>query len=230
MKVADVMTCDVLTVPPETPLKEVAAILTKHRISGLPVADREGRVIGVVSEADILFKERGPSEQRTILPRLTNTSHKHEGVKREARTAGEAMTAPAKTIVSWRAVSAAAAQMLDEDVNRLPVVDNQGRLVGIVTRADLVRAFVRPDAQLEEEIREDVLTRALWAETTGTVNVAVDGGKVTLDGSIGTRTDAELVRSLVARVPGVIEVKSFINWSEDNKKRQPTPKQEGLRR
>jgi CBS domain-containing protein len=221
MNVRDVMTSHVATVLPTTSLKEVATILAERGISGLPVVDEAGGVVGVVSEGDILFKERGPREPKRALPRLADSSRASADLKLKARTAGEAMTAPAKTIEPWRPVSAAAAQMLDESVNRLPVVDDQGRLVGIVTRADLVRAFVRPDAELEREIREDVLTRALLLETAGDVAVSVDGGKVTLDGFIGKRTDAELVAALVAKIPGVVEVASSIRWREDNTKRQP---------
>lgn len=221
MNVRDVMTCDVATVRPTTSLKQVATILAERGISGLPVVDDDGAVVGVVSEGDILFKERGPQEPKRSLPRLADSSRTNADLKLKARTASEAMTAPAKTIEPWRLVSAAAAQMLDESINRLPVVDDNGRLVGIVTRADLVRAFVRPDVELEREIREDVLTRALFLETAGDVTVAVDGGKVTLDGFIRRRTDAELVESLVARIPGVVEVTSSIRWREDNTKRQP---------
>jgi CBS domain-containing protein len=112
--------------------------------------------------------------------------------------------------------------MLDEGVNRLPVVDDEGRLVGIVTRADLVRAFVRPDAEIEREIREDVLERLLLLETPESVTVAVDGGKVTLAGLVEMRTDAELVPALVAGLPGVVEVESSVRWRTDNSKRRST--------
>jgi len=220
MRVRDVMTSGVVTVQPETSLKEVATILAQCGISGLPVVDEDGAVVGVVSERDILFKERDRAEQKGMLAWLTDPHGAEERLKLEARTAGEAMTAPAKTITPWRLVSTAAAQMLDEAINRLPVVDDNGRLVGIVTRADLVRAFVRPDGEIEQEIRDEVLTRALWLETTENVTVAVDGGKVTLGGSVQRRTDAELVPDLVARVPGVVDVDSSIGWREDNRRRR----------
>ena len=155
-----------------------------------------------------------------MLAWLTDGYGMERQLKLDAHTAAEAMTSPAKTIAPWRLVSAAAAQMLDEGVNRLPVVDDEGRLVGIVTRADLVRAFVRPDAEIEHEIREDVLTRALLLETAGTVTVAVEGGQVTLGGSVDKRTDAELIPALVAKVPGVVEVDSSIGWREDNRRRR----------
>jgi CBS domain-containing protein len=212
MNVRDVMTTDVVTVEAETSLKEVAAILVDRRISGLPVVDEDDKVIGVVSEGDLLLKERGPTEQKGMFARLTEKWM----AKPNARTAGEAMTAPAVTIAPWRMVSAAAAQMLDAAVNRLPVVDGEGRLVGIVTRADLVRAFVRSDAAIEQEIREDVLGRAVMLETPGTVTIDVEDGTVTLGGTVPTRTDAEIVATLVAKVPGVTELESSIRWREDD--------------
>lgn len=229
MNVRDVMTSDVVTVRAQTSLKEVAAILGERRISGVPVVSENGEVIGVVSEGDILFKERGPSERKGMLAWLANPYGLEGQLKLEARIAAEAMTAPAKTIAPWRLVSSAAAQMLDEGVNRLPVVNDEGRLVGIVTRADLVRAFVRPDVEIEREIRE-VLERALLLETPGAVTVAVDGGKVTLGGTLVMRTDAELVSTLVAKVPGVVEVESSVGWREDNRKRRPVSPVLGIQR
>jgi CBS domain-containing protein len=222
MNVQDVMTSDVVTVRPDTSLKDVAAILTERRISGVPVVDEGGKVVGVVSEGDILFKERGPSERTGVLAWFADPYDVEEQLKLAARTAAEAMTAPAKTIAPWRPVSSAAAEMLDEGVNRLPVVDEEGRLVGIVTRADLVRAFVRPDDELEREIREEVLERALLLETPETVTVVVEDGKVTLDGFVELRTDAEAIPTLVARLPGVVEVESSLHWRTDNPKPRPT--------
>lgn len=222
MNVKDVMTSDVVTVRPETSLKDVAAILTERRISGVPVVDASGKVVGVVSEGDILFKERGPSERTGLLAWFADPYDVAEQLKLAARTAGEAMTAPAKTIAPWRPVSSAAAEMLDEGVNRLPVVDDEGRLMGIVTRADLVRAFVRTDAEIVREVREKVLERALLLETPETVTVGVDGGVVTLDGFVELRADAELIPTLVARLPGVVDVESSVRWRRENPKRRAT--------
>lgn len=218
MNVHEVMTSPVITVRPDASLKEVASILAQCGISGVPVVVEDGRVIGIVSEGDILFKERGPSERTGVLAWFADPYDVEEQLKLAARTAAEAMTAPAKTIAPWRLVSSAAAEMLDGGVNRLPVVDEEGRLVGIVTRADLVRAFVRPDAEIAREIREKVLERALLLETAETVTVVVDGGKVTLDGFVELRADAELIPALVARLPGVVEVESSVHWRTESPK------------
>jgi CBS domain-containing protein len=220
MEITDIMTRDVVTVRPETSLKDVAGILVERRISGVPVVAERGEVVGVVSEADILFKERWPFERKGRLAWVFD-HHGMEGqAKLEAHTAAEAMTSPAKTIAPWRDVSVAAAQMLEAGVNRLPVVDTAGRLVGIVTRADLVRAFARSDAEIEREIREDALMRTFSFSDRNAVTVAVDKGKVTLGGSVRARADAELVPAVVARVPGVVEVESSVGWIEDDDRRR----------
>jgi len=216
MKVFDVMTTDVLTVGSETPLREVAALLARRRISGLPVVD-EGRVLGVVSEGDILVKERGPHAERPGWFGVLFEDRAAAELKLGARTAGTAMTAPALTIAPDRTVAEAAGVMVDEGVNRLPVV-NAGELVGIVTRADLVRAFVRTDRQLADEIREHVLLKSLWIPP-GNVNVAVDEGVVTLSGEVENRTTAEMLPDLVQRVPGVVAVRSDVTWEDENGRR-----------
>lgn len=218
MKVEDVMTKDVKTVTPETPLREVARILAENRVSGIPVVD-DGKVVGVVSEADILVKERGDKPGRSGLLGLLLDSGRVLEAKLQARTAGEAMTSPAVTIGPKRPVTEAAATMIEEQVNRLPVVDDDGRLVGIVTRADLVRAFVRPDEEIAREIREDVIFRTLWIPPEQ-VEVEVEKGVVTLRGHVESRSDAELLPSFVQRVPGVIAVESHLTWEEENGRRR----------
>jgi CBS domain-containing protein len=199
MKIADLMQRDVVTATPETSLKAVAALLVEKRISGLPVVLPDGSVAGVVSEADILRKEQAlPLKVSGVLGRLLDAAYGDE--KRfEARTAGEAMTTPAITVGPHADVTEAARLMVEKHVNRLPVVEGAA-LVGIVTRADLVRAFQRSDDAIEEEIRHDVLLKTLWI-APGTVDVAVEDGVVTLSGDVD-----ETILSCVRRVPGVVSV------------------------
>jgi CBS domain-containing protein len=216
MTVRDIMTTNVISVGRETSLRELARTLTEHRISGVPVVDDDGSVIGVVSETDILFKERGPTAPGGLLTQLLDPFSASERSKIGALTVGEAMTSPAKTIVAWRSVSAAATEMLDQEVNRLPVVDADGALVGIVTRADLVRAFVRSDEEIEREIRRDVLRTSLWLSVPDDVTVDVHEGKVALGGIVDTRSDCELVSAFAARVPGVVAVESTVGWRTED--------------
>ena len=144
MKVRDLMQSDVRTTSPDESLKDVARTLVENRISGMPVCDAEGKVVGVISEGDILFKERGRPEQRSApLGWLLDGGSRTDLKKATARTVGDAMTAPAVTIRPSSSATAAARLMIEQGVNRLPVVMQDGRVVGIVTRADLVRAFTR---------------------------------------------------------------------------------------
>ena len=196
MIVDDVMTKDVISVPPDMPLKEVAKLLTEHGISGVPVVDG-GRVVGVVSETDIVAKESG-DRKFGFLGRRSN------GRVVQARTAGEAMTSPAVTVQGRAAIAAAATLMIEHEVNRLPVVDDRG-FVGIVTRADLVHAFSRPD----EDIRADVVhtLRNLWVSPEN-VEVGVDGGEVVLRGTVTIPKIVKSVPAAIAAVPGVVSVRS----------------------
>ena len=204
MRIADIMTTEVLTVTPDTTLKDVAELLSERGISGAPVVDADGHVLGVVSEADILAKERRPRPQGRF-ERLLGY-HERVDAKAAARTAGEAMTAPPVTIAPDRRVDAAAAIMLDRQVNRLPVVDRTGALVGLVTRADLVRAFVHSDAQIATEIHDGVLLHELWLDPSE-FEVDVTGGEVTVTGRALGDDERELLVRRVALVPGVVTVK-----------------------
>jgi CBS domain-containing protein len=209
------MTTDVLTVRSSTRLKEAAALLAERRISGLPVVDGEGHVLGVLSEGDILYKESGVSDRPGLLGRLLAVPPTDVDLKLAARTVGEAMSAPALTTGPRRPVTEAATVMIEEGVNRLPVIDDDERLIGIITRADLVRAFVRSDAEIEREIRDDVFRRTLWLEPD-TIQIEVAGGEVRLSGEVETRSDAELIPTFVQRVPGVVSVLSKVRWRDEN--------------
>lgn len=221
MRVRDLMTERVLSIGPEAPIKDVARILVEHRISGLPVCDVEGRVLGVVSEGDILYKEHDPKEGHRGGPLswIVEGSPTDAGeLKATALTAAKAMTTPAITVAPYESVAEAARLMCERGVNRLPVVKDE-KLIGIVTRADLVRAFIRSDEEIAKEIEDEVLGRTLWIDA-GKVEVEVTHGSVQLDGRLHTRSDAELLERLVARVPGVVGVESSVGWQIDDTTRK----------
>jgi CBS domain-containing protein len=216
MKVKDVMKSEVTTVAPETSLRDVAALLAERGISGLPVVENGGAVVGVVSEADILMKERTPQARRGgLLGRILEPPDPDADAKLVARTAREAMTSPAVTVEPNENIPRAAALMVERGINRLPVVDG-GALVGIVTRADLVRAFTRDDTAIASEIRNDVILRQFWVDPE-TVIVKVDNGDVMLKGEVEKRSIAELLASFVERIPGVVSVDSQLSWREDDR-------------
>lgn len=220
MKVEEIMTRDVLTTGPEADVHDVARILVENHISGLPVCNAQRHVIGVVSEGDILFKEHDPTPARRGRPvawlhdRSTKKSTKARAVK-----VHDAMTAPAITIPAYCSVSEAARLMSEHGVNRLPVIGTH-ELVGIVTRTDLVRAFVRSDQDIRHEIREDVLRRNLWMDVPEAVGVEVRRGAVRLTGKLETRSEAIVLERLAARVPGVVSVESGLTWTSDDTTRK----------
>lgn len=222
MIVRDVMTHPVVVVHQTTPLKEVAQALIDNGISGVLVVDAEGAVLGVVSEADLLVKEQGADAIRhRPLSRFFGESKESQAqlVKLGAITAGEAMTAPALTIGSSRSIHEAAATMTARRVNRLPVVDD-GRLVGIISRADLVRAYVRSDDELAATIRDDVIRRILWLDPA-LFDVIVKDGVASISGKVERRSTAAMVERAVRMVPGVVDVHASVTWSMDDSRLEP---------
>ena len=216
MTVGDVMTTSVVTVKESTPLKDVAAVLVESGISGVPVVDDAGAVVGVVSEGDFLFKETGPEVAPGRIGRLfgdQKAAHARQQ-KLEATTAGEAMTSPAITVRAGQTLAEAARLMTGRLVNRLVVMDGD-KLVGIVSRADLVRAFVRADEELANTIRDEVLLRIMWLDPAG-FRVRVTHGVATITGHAERRSTAEAIESAVAMVPGIVGVKADITWSMDD--------------
>jgi CBS domain-containing protein len=217
LTVHDVMTEAVTAVHLDTPLKDVARLLVAGGISGLPVINETGQVVGVVSEADLLIKEQGAealTHRRAARVRGESPATKQGLAKVGATTAGTAMTSPAITIDPSASLQAAAAIMVDRGVNRLPVTLD-GVLVGIVTRADLIRAYVRSDDQIAATIRDDVLLRHLLVNPV-LFNIAVADGIVRIHGRAESRSTAELIERCIIAVPGVIALKADLTWAFDD--------------
>ena len=214
MQIRQLMTTDVVTVPPETALKDVARLLDEHRFSGVPVCDDDKHVLGVVSETDIVRQEQGLAPERGRVFRWLVEPKGDSAGTVGARTAFEAMTSPAITVAPITDVARAARLMVEKNVNRLPVVEH-GQIVGIVTRADLVRAFHRSDEVIEREIREDVLVRLLWIDPSP-LEISVHDGEVAIAGNVANRSGAELVDAYVRSVPGVVSLVSNLTWTIDD--------------
>ena len=213
VRVGHVMTRDVVSVTPDTPLKDVAAALVERGISGLPVCDADGAVVGVLSEADLLVKQGGsPERSGGLFAWLVETASAPDLAKLRAHTAGEAMTSPAVTVETASPVSEAARTMVSLGVNRLPVLKD-GRLVGIVTRADLVRLFTRSDEEIARDIRQDVVKR-LWIAPER-IEVEVEQGEVVLRGEVDTEVEAGLLEKRIPLVAGVVGVRSELSWAVD---------------
>ncbi|MER7893894.1 CBS domain-containing protein [Micromonospora sp. NPDC094482] len=213
-QVGDVMSREVVTAQEGTPYREIVDLLIRRGISGLPVTDGFRRVLGVVSEADLLHKieHSGEPEQRRIFE-----GRRRRGArgKADALLARDLMTAPPVTTYAEAPLPAAARLLDREQVKRLPVLDDLGRLVGIVTRGDLLRVHLRTDAEIREDVVREVLHRIL-AVRDGLVTVQVRAGEVTLAGRLDRRSVAGLAGRLAARVSGVVRVSNTIAFDVDD--------------
>jgi CBS domain-containing protein len=203
-RVCDVMTAPALSVTGHTTYKQVARLLSEHRLSALPVLSRSGRVIGVVSEADMLHKqERHHSAQPGGMSwRL----HRKAAAKAEARNAGQLMTSPAVTIHPDAPVGSAARLLNSHHLRRLPVVDPDGRLLGIVSRRDLLSVFLRPDEEIAAEVLA-ALTDVLLADPAA-VRVRVGQGVVSLSGQVAETGQIAMATDLISAIDGVVAVRN----------------------
>ncbi|MFB7541993.1 CBS domain-containing protein [Streptomyces zaomyceticus] len=194
LKIGDLMTDDVVSAVPATSFKEVAKLLAEHDISGVPVVDADDHVVGVVSESDLLA--------------------------RDELAARDLMTRPAITVHAEETVSDAARLMVRREVERLPVVDEEERLVGIVTRRDLLRVYLRPDAEIRDRIRQDVLSDALNLPGDA-VDVHVLDSVVTLAGRVRRRSQALMLVRLSESLDGVVAVVDQLAFHEDDTPHPP---------
>ena len=226
MKVRDVMTQSVISVPPEMSLRDVARLLIDHQISGVPVVDEAGAVVGVVSEADLLVKQLSrPVSRRLPLEWILGERHDPEELRhRAATTAAETMSAPAVTIDADRPLREAAAVMIDRSVNRLPVTST-GRMIGIITRADLVRAYLRLDQEIVHAVNEEVIRRTMWLDPSAFA-LDVREGVVRIDGSVDRRSTARILEKLIGLVDGVAHVESHLAWELDDTGLEPAGESE----
>jgi CBS domain-containing protein len=206
-RVSDVMTASVVTVDRITPYKEIARLLAEHRISGMPVLKMGREVVGVVTEADLLAAQAATA--RRLHAAASGRSWWPHRELPVALTAGELMTAPAITIGPHATVPAAARLMNMHHIRRLPVVDDQDRLIGVVSRRDLLSVFLRPDDDIAADIR-NVLDEILQAEP-GEAEVSVRNGVVTLTGTLDPKAGPHgdlipLAIRLMWGVDGVVDI------------------------
>ncbi len=212
--VDDVMTRDVASVTTGATYREVVNLLADKGISAVPVVDDQGRVLGVVSEADLLHKVEFTGESqppKTFEGRRT----RHARVKSAADRAGDLMTSPAVTTTAQTSLAEAAKLMDANDIKRLPVLDAAGRLVGIVSRTDLLRFYVRTDEQIRQDIERGVLAHTLWIDPDA-LDVRVTSGVVRLRGKVDRKSTAALIAQLSAAVAGVTDLQDELTWEFDD--------------
>jgi CBS domain-containing protein len=216
MKVSDIMTKEVVSVAPDTPVKEIAELMTWNRISGVPVVNKDGKLAGIVSETDLLHRtETGTERKRKWFLGMFQDADTlaREFVKSHGLCAADIMTKKVTTIDANADLGAAADYLDKNKLKRVPIVDG-GKLVGILTRGDLVRALAQAtlkpadgtidDVALEKEIRAR-LKQAKWLETTF-VNVRVAGGAAELFGMVSSADQRKALAVLVGETPGVKKV------------------------
>ncbi len=213
MKVGEVMTTEVLTIGPDEPIKEAAMLMVREGISGLPVVDDGGAVVGIITEADFVTAEANRSWGRQRRRLLANFFGEADAP--QARSVADAMTADPETIDSESSVTEAARKMTDLGVKRLPVVLPDGKLQGIISRADVMGAFARSDEALASEIRNDVALGVLQLHDAE-LTIEVDEGIVTLSGTVPAKSDARLLEELATRVEGVVSVTSTVIYERDD--------------
>jgi CBS domain-containing protein len=208
--VKDIMTTQVVAVKRGASFKEMAARLRRDRVSAFPVVDDDGKVIGVVSEADMLAKEVLNGDH---LGTLTAMLHRREQEKADGLTAGDLMTHPAVTVTPRDSVEQAARLMYTLQVKRLPVVDSGGKLVGIISRTDVLAVFDRPDEEICQEIIDNVIVND-FLEDPVKFSVTVQAGVVTLEGSPETLSFGhDLVRK-IRHVQGVVAVQDRLTYPD----------------
>jgi CBS domain-containing protein len=209
-RVRDVMTRTVAVAHPEDPFPELVRRMREFRVSALPVLDVDRRIVGIVSESDLLLRE----EIELLDPAPAATRAKVVGRVTRGDTAGEVMTAPAVTIEPGASLLDAVHRMHENGVARLPVVDRAGQVVGIVSRVDLLGAFLLGDDEIADGVR-----RALGGELflgPDAISVTIHDGHVRVEGEVALRSQARGIIVRIGHVPGVVRVDDGLAWDVDD--------------
>jgi CBS domain-containing protein len=226
LRVSDVMTRRVVTVHQGQPFKDLVQLMHDHGVSGVPVVDDDGRLVGIVSEADLLLsdvKGREPKPRSLFLEWLLHPKRLQE-MEERAQDA-RARDVMVKDVISVRPdtpLQEAIRTLLRHGVKRLPVVDSEQRVVGIVSRRDLLSPFLRDDDEIRREIGEDIIARTMWIDPAA-IDVEVRQGVVRLRGRLDRRGAKETLVDLVHRVDGVVGVDDELTYQADDRGARPPP-------
>jgi CBS domain-containing protein len=212
--VSDVMTRTVVSVNAFTPFKDIVRLMQEYRVSAVPVVDEDDRVLGLVSEGDLILKEDPELDGD---PRLFEGVHRrHDRSKAAGLIASELMSAPVITVGPDASLAEAARLMHRRTVKRLPVVDPEtGVILGIVSRTDLLKVFLRDDAEIAAEIRDDVVKRTLWIDPD-TIRIVVRDGVVKMRGQVERRSLIPVIERLVLSTEGVVALEHELSYLADD--------------
>ncbi len=214
MRVSDLMTTDILTVGPEASLKEAARRMLEGEISGLPVINDDGDLVGIITEADFMATEA--DRRVTRRAGLLRLFVRDAEIPSHERLVGDVMTTDVKVIGPESDHAEAARLMEKEGIKRIPVVAD-GRLIGLIARADMLKAYVRSDQEIIDEIQGHVMKDILWIDSRRVEIECVDGN-VIVSGHLETKSDASLLIELTRRLDGVTSVSDHLTWEVDNTK------------
>jgi CBS domain-containing protein len=214
--IQDVMTRTVVVVPDSAPFKEIVGLMDEYRVSALPVVNDEGRISGIVSEGDLLLKEELAAGDGRV---FEGRRARRDRTKARGLTAADVMTSPVITIGPGATLAQAARLMHHNRVKRLPVVDPGGKILGIVSRADLLKVFLRPDEEIRRDVVDGLIRRTLLLDQTR-VGVGVSEGVVTLEGQMERASLVPVLVGLVRGVDGVVGVNDRLTFEVDDVTRQ----------
>lgn len=219
--VSDVMTRRVHVASPLTPFKLLVRLIEENRVSAIPIVDQQGVPVGVVSESDLLLKERRrelDSSRDLVHP----IKRRQERAKAEGLVASDLMTSPAITIDSRAGLGQAARRMQERNIRRLVVVDARGTIAGIVSRSDLLQVFLRTDEDLRDEVKEQLIP-AVLIDQTQPIGVDVRWNVVTLSGVVDRKSDARILTRMTRELDGVVEVIDQLQYDWDDTDAHPVP-------
>ena len=209
--VKDVMSTHVIAARQSAPYKELAAMLRNQRVSAFPVIDDDNKVIGVVSESDLLAKE---ALEGTVPMTLQSMTRQRVQSQVNGVTAADLMTKPVVTIGPDEPVTHAARLMYNQRVKRLPVVSDDGTLIGIVTRSDVLSVYGRPDADIQREVIQDLI-QGTYRSDPGRFTVTVKDGIVTIEGTPETTAVGHDIIGTARHVEGVVAVRDRLSYPSD---------------
>lgn len=218
--VADVMTSRVHVASPSTPFKLLVRLIEENKVSAIPIVDHQGIPVGVVSESDLLLKERRNELEAELNILHLRRRHERDVAKSEGLVASDLMTAPPITVRATATLTDAARLMQQRNIRRLIVLDDLGRINGIVSRSDLLQVFLRTDEDLRGEVLEKVVP-AILLDQSPTIEVEVSSNVITLSGVVDRKSDTEILSRLARDIDGVVGVVNQLTYRWDDTAHAP---------
>lgn len=208
------MTSRVHVASPLSPFKLLVRLIEENRVSAIPIVDQSGVPVGIVSESDLLLKERR-HELESSRDLLHAQKRRHERAKAAGIVASDVMTSPAITVTCDTSLSEAARLMQEKNVRRLVVVDQRGLIAGIASRSDLLQVFLRSDDELREEIAGKLIP-AVLPSSENAVGVEVSWNIATLSGEVDRKSDARILMRMTQELDGVVGVVDRLSYRWDD--------------